>query len=181
MMFRKVPQTIIQRNNTQNRIHYHNNYNNNNINNINVKRLSSISTKEHKVLVIGGYGNFGKRICKFLSDEKYNPYAENSKISLIIAGRNFNAAKEFAEELEKEFSKKVEYEELNFHNLDQLTKIIKERSVDTVVHTSGPFNQINQKNYAVPKTCIQNGVNYVDISDDWYLFFSLLIIFWQKY
>ena len=47
-----------------------------------------------KVLILGGYGNFGSLIADYLS--------ERTDIQLIIAGRNIDKANNFCNELKKE-------------------------------------------------------------------------------
>ncbi len=100
-----------------------------------------------KVLILGGYGNFGKRIAQALV---------KAHIPVIIAGRD--RAK--AEVLEKELGTFAEVAAFDVnHNLaGQLTYL----QPCVVVNTCGPFQNAN---YHVAETCIANGVHYIDLAD----------------
>ena len=76
-----------------------------------------------RVLVIGGYGNFGSFISRSL--------AKQENISLIIAGRSLGKAQSLAEDID------AEAVVIDIHNdLDVRLQDIKP---DIVIHTSGPF------------------------------------------
>ena len=98
-----------------------------------------------KVLILGGYGNFGKLIaCRLVS----------LNINIIIAGRNGNKAKKLANELNSEsvvldITKDLE---------DQLN-ILKPF---IVINTCGPFQN---SNYFAGEMCIKNKIHYIDLAD----------------
>src|SRR5689334_17418702 len=99
-----------------------------------------------RVLLVGGYGNFGKFIAKRLARE--------AAITLIIAGRSANKAQRLAEELNTEWAA------LDIRmDLDLAWERIKP---DILVHTSGPFQE---QGYEVAEACIRNRVHYVDLAD----------------
>lgn len=103
-----------------------------------------------RVLIIGGYGNFGQRIAKQLATE--------STIQLIIAGRNMEKAQALSSKLKAYHS--VEYAQLDIfkHLSETLSKI----KPDIVVHTSGPYQE---QGYDVAQACIQQGCHYIDLAD----------------
>ncbi len=99
-----------------------------------------------RVLILGGYGNFGSFIAKSLSAEP--------GIKLIIAGRSAEKAQNFAASLNAEWAA------MDIHqNLDQSLAQIRP---DIVIHTSGPFQR---QSYDVAETCIRHGCHYIDLAD----------------
>lgn len=103
-----------------------------------------------RVLIIGGYGNFGRYIAYQL--------AEDDNIQLIIAGRSKDKAESFAGELIAE--NHLEFAELDIHN--DLIRHLASINPDIVIHTSGPFQN---QNYDVAKACIAVGCHYIDLAD----------------
>jgi len=99
-----------------------------------------------RVLIIGGYGNFGNFIAKSLAAEP--------SIKVIIAGRSAEKAQKLAQELNTEWA----FIDIQ-RDLDQSLSQIKP---DIVIHTSGPF-QI--QGYDVAEVCIRNGCHYIDLAD----------------
>lgn len=99
-----------------------------------------------RVLLVGGYGNFGSFIARRLARE--------TGLTLIVAGRSEQRARAFAEELDAEWAC-VDI----FAGLDRRLKEIRP---DILVHTSGPFQE---QGYDVAEACIRNGIHYVDLAD----------------
>ncbi len=99
-----------------------------------------------RVLIIGGYGNFGSVITHRLSRE--------SDIKVIIAGRSEEKARSLAEKLNAEWSV------LDIgQDFDQALKKIQP---DIVIHTSGPFQG---QGYDVAQSCIRHKCHYIDLAD----------------
>lgn len=99
-----------------------------------------------RVLIIGGYGNFGSFIARGL--------AQDASLTVIIAGRSKDKAKALAESLNAEWAV------VDIHkNLAENLKII---TPDIVIHTSGPFQG---QDYDVASACIQQGCHYIDLAD----------------
>ena len=98
-----------------------------------------------KVLILGGYGNFGKLIAYRLV---------NYNINIIIAGRNKKKAKKLADKLNVESA----VFDINADLKVQL-KILKPF---IVINTCGPFQN---SNYFVGKMCIENKIHYIDLAD----------------
>ncbi len=107
------------------------------------------------ILVLGGYGNFGKRICETI--------AKQSEICLIIAGRNLGKAEELCEKLRAGncvAEVKPLALDISNQNFSQQLNFIKPF---LVIHTSGPFQE---QCYHVPQACIDAGSHYIDLADD---------------
>lgn len=99
-----------------------------------------------RILVIGGYGNFGSYISKRL--------AAQSGITLIIAGRDGVKAETFAKMIGAEWA------QLDISkNVDDHFEKLKP---DIVIHTSGPFQG---QGYDVALTCIKHKCHYIDLAD----------------
>lgn len=99
-----------------------------------------------RVLIIGGYGNFGSFISKRLAQEK--------NIKLIIAGRTISKAKALAEELN------ASAEVIDIHH--NVFERLQEVKPNIVIHTSGPFQS---QGYEVAEACINCGAHYIDLAD----------------
>lgn len=99
-----------------------------------------------RILIIGGYGNFGSFITKRLS--QYN------NIQVIVAGRSLEKAQALANDVGAEAVRI----DINHNFSDALTKI----QPDIVIHTSGPFQA---QGYDVAKACINQGCHYIDLAD----------------
>lgn len=104
-----------------------------------------------RVLIIGGYGNFGRFIAKRLSAEK--------DIQLIIAGRHIQKAELFCKQI-KAARHPLEPAQIDIHY--QLENSLERINPDIVIHTSGPYQ--NQA-YDVANACIKQGCHYIDLSD----------------
>lgn len=103
-----------------------------------------------RILVLGGYGNFGRFISKAL--------AENENITVIIAGRSKDKAKTLVSNISA--ANKVEIAELDI-NVGFTERLI-EINPDVVVHTSGPFQS---QGYDIAEACIEYGCHYIDLAD----------------
>jgi hypothetical protein len=99
-----------------------------------------------RVLIIGGYGNFGSFIARRLSREP--------DITIVIAGRSGIKAGKLAEDL------KTEWATIDIaHDFDASLEKIKP---DIVIHTSGPFQG---QGYDVAEACIRHKCHYIDLAD----------------
>lgn len=103
-----------------------------------------------RILIIGGYGNFGQYITKELSKEK--------DLKIIIAGRNLTKAKALANSLLSHNSVDAIYLDI-FKNL---IDVLKDINPDIVIHTSGPYQS---QSYFVANACIQHQCHYIDLAD----------------
>lgn len=101
-----------------------------------------------RVLIIGGYGNFGRFISESLS--------RSDDIHLIIAGRSH----EKAEALSRNFPSA----EAAFLDIDdpELEVAFSHLRPQITIHASGPFQG---QDYRVAKACAKVGSHYIDLAD----------------
>ena len=99
-----------------------------------------------RVLILGGYGNFGKRIAQGLA---------RHRVPTLIAGRDRAKAEALAAKL-------PEAEALVCDAAQPLEDLLAEHAPACVVNTVGPFQG---SGYDVARACIASGVGYVDIAD----------------
>ena len=100
----------------------------------------------NKILVLGGYGNFGKRISARLAKAGF---------AVVIGGRDATKATKLAAELKTEMAV--------FDLNTELQQHIKSVKPKIIINTCGPFQNAS---YLVAKICIEHGVHYIDIADD---------------
>ncbi len=103
-----------------------------------------------RVLIIGGYGNFGSFITTTLAQE--------NNIQVIIAGRSLKQATHLASELKAINKPEAVALDININFSATLAQI----NPDIVIHTSGPFQS---QDYLVAKACISQGCHYLDLAD----------------
>jgi len=100
-----------------------------------------------RVLVLGGYGHFGGRICRAL--------AGDPSMRLTVAGRDAARAEAFAAPLG---ASAVGLD----HGSAEFARRLAEIRPDLLIHTAGPFQG---QDYSVAEACIAAGVHYVDLAD----------------
>ncbi len=103
-----------------------------------------------RVLIIGGYGNFGSFIASRLARE--------DNIQVIIAGRDAKKAKKYAASLQA----KCQPESFRVDINKDLAKSLAIIKPNIVIHTSGPYQG---QSYHVAKACILQGCHYIDLAD----------------
>lgn len=103
--------------------------------------------KPFRVLILGGYGNFGRLIAMRLR--------KIGDIQLIIAGRNLAKAEAFATEIGAQ-ALKLDWQEAG------LAGVFAALNLDVVVSTAGPFQS---QNYTVAEAAIEAGCHYIDLAD----------------
>jgi hypothetical protein len=99
-----------------------------------------------RILLLGGYGNFGTLIARRLSREP--------DLTVIVAGRSQQKASALAGELNAEWAQVDIFDDPTGH--------LKSLKPDILIHTSGPFQE---QGYEVAQACIRNGVHYLDLAD----------------
>jgi hypothetical protein len=108
-----------------------------------------------RVLVIGGYGNFGSYIARSL--------APDPQIRLLIGGRSQAKAQSFAAGLAGANPPQGHAAEGHKIDIDQnLAAALDRISPDIVVHTTGPFQR---QDHRVARACIAQGCHYLDLAD----------------
>lgn len=101
----------------------------------------------NQVLILGGYGNFGKRIARALV---------KAQVPVIIVGRDVTKAEALAAELGP-LAKPAAFDV----NRDLAEQVARLRPC-VVVNTCGPFQNAD---YRVAQTCIAHGTHYIDLAD----------------
>jgi hypothetical protein len=102
-----------------------------------------------RVLVLGGYGNFGGYVCRAL--------AGDARIQLIVAGRSLAKARAFAGGLNA--ANPAEAAVVDIRNPGETMGGC---SADLVIHTVGPFQK---QDYRVAEAAIACGAHYCDLAD----------------
>ena len=98
------------------------------------------------ILIIGGYGGFGSRLCRRLSRAGHD---------LLVAGRSADRAERFCAGLAG--ARPVVMD----RNGDIAALLLRERP-DLVIDAAGPFQQ---SRYEVPRACIASAIPYLDLAD----------------
>lgn len=104
----------------------------------------------HTILVLGGYGFFGSRICHAL--------ASNKDIHLLIGGRHADQAQMLAKKLGLNPAQGLAIDAHAANLVQRLTAL----NVNTIIHTAGPFQG---QNYTVAQAAIAATANYIDLAD----------------
>jgi hypothetical protein len=102
-----------------------------------------------RVLLLGGYGNFGALIAREL--------AHDAGFELVIAGRNATAAEAFAGKLGTQVRAAM-------FDIDapDFAKQLAALAPDLVIHTCGPFQG---RDYRVANAALDAGAHYIDLAD----------------
>jgi saccharopine dehydrogenase-like NADP-dependent oxidoreductase len=111
--------------------------------------LDSIGHEQLKTLVLGGYGNFGARICRAL--------AGDAAIQLMVGGRDLGRAKALSDEL----GPGCQPVAIDLASAD-FSGALRRLGVELVIHTAGPFQQ---QGYDVARAAAAAGAHYVDLAD----------------
>jgi hypothetical protein len=97
-----------------------------------------------RILVIGGYGGFGARLCRRLRAHH-----------LLVGGRSAARARAFCATLPSGEPVEVDRE-------GDVAAVLARLRPDLVIDAAGPFQG---SGYAVPRACIAAGISYVDLAD----------------
>lgn len=103
-----------------------------------------------RVLIIGGYGNFGSYIARAL--------AEDANIELLIGGRSQAKADSFAAQLGSANPAQGCVVDIDANIEARLSEI----GPDIVIHTTGPFQQ---QDHRVARAAVAAGAHYLDLAD----------------
>ena len=107
-----------------------------------------------KILVLGGTGHFGARICRRL--------ARISGTELIVTSRDLFRAEVLVDELsERNPGATISAAALDQESADFEAEL-REINPFAVVHTAGPYQR---QDYRVAHACIEAGSHYVDLAD----------------
>jgi saccharopine dehydrogenase-like NADP-dependent oxidoreductase len=103
----------------------------------------------HKVLILGGRGQIGSSVAADL--------LAYTSAKITITGRASNVVHPLLESN----GSRLQYLALDLADSSSLTQAI--ALSDLVIHCAGPFRQ---RDASVLRSCIKEGINYVDVSDD---------------
>lgn len=109
---------------------------------------------KHRIIILGGYGNFGKRLSELLvTDPEYE---------ILVAGRSVDKAQKLVAKIKKERpDANIEAIRLDWQASD-FSEQLTSTKADLLIHVAGPFQT---QDYCVAKTCIDSKIHYVDLSD----------------
>jgi NAD(P)-dependent dehydrogenase (short-subunit alcohol dehydrogenase family) len=99
-----------------------------------------------RVVVIGGYGNFGARVCRGLA---------GAGMEVVAAGRHPGDGERIFGDLP------VEHARLD-HSAPEFPKELKRLAPDLVIHCAGPFQS---QSYGVARAALAAGSHYFDLAD----------------
>lgn len=102
-----------------------------------------------RTLVLGGYGNFGARICRAL--------VVDPDIDVLVAGRDLGRAQRLVDSLGGRAT--AVSIDCNARNFGQSLGVL---GVGLVIHVAGPFQQ---QSYAVALEAARAGAHYIDLAD----------------
>lgn len=102
-----------------------------------------------RVLILGGRGRIGSSVAADL--------AIHTQAHITITGRTASPEPTWKEHL----SSDIEFVSLDLADQQSVKQAI--ASTDLVIHCAGPFRYRDDQ---VLRTCIEHGVNYIDVSDD---------------
>ena len=103
-----------------------------------------------KILILGGYGTFGTRLVRLLSNI--------GNVSLLIAGRDGAKAKSCAAGLACD-AIGIELDRKD------IASFLSDHAVDLVIDASGPFQDYGAEGHVVLEACLAHRANYMDLSD----------------
>jgi saccharopine dehydrogenase-like NADP-dependent oxidoreductase len=102
------------------------------------------------VMVIGGYGFFGRRIAESL--------VRGPTVNLFIAGRDRARALDLARELNLPDTRAVRADAMD----SSFSELLRGLAIDVAIHTAGPFQA---QDYRVARSAIEAGCHYIDLAD----------------
>jgi len=111
-----------------------------------------------KILVIGGYGTFGKRLV--------NSFLDFYEHEIVIAGRSGAKLAKAKHLILVSKHKSVDTIKVDILSTD-LNELLAGVRPEIVVNTAGPYQfQANNESYSVAKACLNFGCHYIDFADD---------------
>jgi len=111
-------------------------------------------TSNKTILVIGGTGHFGGRICRRLLGEP--------NTNLVVSSRSISSAQNLSKEL-KQIAPDYEVTAASLDQCsDNFERDLEKISPDIVIHTVGPYQG---QNYRVAEACVAAKSHYLDLAD----------------
>lgn len=112
-----------------------------------------MKSRPYKLLIIGGYGTFGGRLARLMSDE--------ARLTIMIGGRSLHKATTFANAL----SGPAEILPVRFDRDGDVRGQLASISPDIVVDASGPWQAYGHDPYRLARAAIECGAHYLDLAD----------------
>ena len=106
-----------------------------------------------KVVVLGGYGTFGRRLVELLSDEP--------DLAIVVAGRSITKA----DALRAELSSRAIVVSAEIDRNGDIDVALAALRPNIFVDATGPFQVYGTEPYRIVEACLRHGVNYLDFSD----------------
>lgn len=106
------------------------------------------------IVVLGGYGHFGGRICRGLIGL--------GGVELVVAGRSRDRSQAFVDELRQNCPGGTVRSALLDHAAPEFERELGALAPSIVVHAAGPFQG---QGFRVAEACLRHGSHYVDLAD----------------
>ena len=106
-----------------------------------------------KILILGGYGVFGGRLCELIADVP--------DIEVLVCGRSLKKAQISCE---KRAGSAAQFHPLAFDRAN-IEAALDHHLPDLVIDASGPFQNYGDDPYVVIKACLKTATHYLDLAD----------------
>jgi hypothetical protein len=107
-----------------------------------------------KVLVLGGYGTFGERLCRLL--------ATDPRIALVVAGRSLARAEAACRALPAGAACSA----IAMDRDGDIDAVLLAVRPDLLVDATGPWQAYGARPYRLVDACLAHGIDYLDFADD---------------
>lgn len=112
-----------------------------------------MQTTSMTILILGGYGVFGARLCELL--------APDTRLSLLVAGRSLPRASALCLALPPGAARQP----LAFDRAGEVGTLLGRFQPDLLIDASGPFQSYGTAPYRLVEACLEHGINYMDFAD----------------
>lgn len=116
--------------------------------------MTAPGSRNHRVVVLGGYGHFGAKISRGL--------ARDCGVELVVAGRSRERGEAFKHELQQSNPKGTVRAAVLDHSAPDFRRALRALAPSIVLHTAGPFQG---QDYRVAEACVELGSHYIDLAD----------------
>jgi hypothetical protein len=106
------------------------------------------------VLIVGGYGTFGGRLARLLSDV--------SGLTLLIGGRSLGRAQQFCSSAAAAAATWVP---VHFDRGRDVESQLRRLAPNILIDASGPFQFYGERPYHLVEGCVACGIDYLDLAD----------------